>query len=76
MQLRPVQFNNKNANEKIHYGFLAQEVEKIFPALVSTVPGTTGLQSIDYLALIPLLLAAVQAQEEELRSLKKKLERN
>ena len=76
MQLRPVQFNYKNTDQQLQYGLLAHEVEKIYPELVFTVPGKSGIQSIDYLAFIPLLIAVVQAQEEELRSLKKKLQRN
>ena len=76
MQLRPIAYHYKKGNQQRQFGFLAQEVEKIFPELVTRAPGTEDIQSIDYLGLIPLLIAVVQAQEKELNHFKKKLEKN
>ena len=57
MQLRPVAYHYKKGNQQRQFGFLGQEVEKFFPELVTRAPGTEGIQSIDYLGLIPLLIA-------------------
>lgn len=74
MQLRPVTYNWKqnvlsSSNgvstyavgpeiEKTQYGFLAQEVEKLLPDAVET--DADGHKLINYMALIPMLVQAVQ----------------
>lgn len=57
--------------DRVHYGFVAQEVMEIFPDLV--VEDEDGILSIDYIGFIPLLVDAykklsekVKAQEEEI----------
>ncbi len=47
------------------YGLLAQELEKVYPDMVST-DDSTGLKSIFYTELIPVLLEVVQEQQEEI----------
>ena len=42
---------------KLRYGFLAQELEQVLPDVVET--GLDGMKSVDYIALIPILVDAV-----------------
>lgn len=54
--------------ERQHYGFLAQDVQKIFPELVHE--DGTGYLGVDYMELIPLLVQAVQELSAEVTELK------
>jgi len=71
LQLQAVQFEYKNTPNKIQFGFLAQELEKIYPELVHELNGKRTLKSIDYLGLIPVLVNLVQQQQKEIDALKK-----
>lgn len=51
-----------------HYGFLAQEVQKLFPELVHE--DGEGYLSVNYVELIPLLVQAVQELSAEVETLK------
>ncbi len=44
--------------DKLQYGFIAQEVEGILPAIVNT--DSEGYKSIDYIKIIPFLTKALQ----------------
>jgi Chaperone of endosialidase len=48
-------------------GVIAQEVEAVFPELVST--GKDGYKRVDYVGLIPVLIEAVKELDERLRAL-------
>ncbi|MES2795326.1 MAG: tail fiber domain-containing protein [Bacteroidota bacterium] len=45
-------------------GFIAQEVEKIFPELVST--NETGYKSVNYIALVPVLMEGIKDLQKQL----------
>ena len=45
------------------YGYLAQELENVFPDLVSK--GSDGYYSINYFGLIPIIVEALKDQKEE-----------
>ena len=65
--LRPVMyFNKKTKTEQL--GFIAQEVEKVFPFLVSN--DEKGFKRLNYTALIPLLVKEVQRLKEKVSELK------
>lgn len=49
-----------------HYGFLAQEVQKVFPDLV--YEDSIGMLSVDYIGMIPLLVDALKEQENRIES--------
>ena len=66
-KLVPKSYNFKNDNIK-HFGFIAQEVEKEFPNLVST--DNDGMKSINYLEMIPLLLHKINDLERKIDELK------
>jgi len=70
MQLQSVWFNwNAEASgTSAHPGFLAQDVQKVMPEIVSTDPDS-GLLSIGYSDLVPYLVAAIQQQQGEIATL-------
>jgi len=45
-----------------HVGFIAQDVQKIFPDLVYT--DKNGMLSVDYIAIIPMLVEAMKQQQQ------------
>jgi hypothetical protein len=68
--LRPVDFKYKKEKEGTkHIGFLAGEVEKVLPNLVSK--DNKGVSGINMTELIPLLVGAIQELKKELELLKK-----
>lgn len=71
--LQPKQFKLKDSPQKNQFGFLAQEVEKVYPELVHWISGNDSIGSIDYLGLIPLLVEVVQKQQKEIDQLKKNI---
>ena len=58
--LKPVQynFNVENDNTQKHIGFIAQDVEQIFPDLVATNPD--GKKTLNYTGLIPYTVEAIK----------------
>lgn len=73
--------NSDNIQLHHQYGFLAQDVQKIYPELV--YEDAEGMLSIDYIGFIPLLVDAVKSlekkteeQQEIIESLKKELNRD
>ena len=63
MQLRPVSFEWKSNGETAR-GFIAQEVEKIFPELVGE--GLNGYKGLYTDQFIPYLTKAIQEQQQEI----------
>jgi hypothetical protein len=69
MSLESVEYTWKKKQDKApHYGLIAQDVEKVFPRLVST--DDKGYKYVNYIELIPVLLKAVQEQQREIEKLK------
>ena len=62
---RSVNFENEKGI--LQHGFVAQEVEKIMPELVKTQPN--GLKSVNYLAVIPILVEAMKEQNTKIEML-------
>ena len=52
-----------------HFGYIAQEVEPLYPNLVHTSP-QNNIKSINYLELIPVLIAKINRLELEIIKLK------
>lgn len=68
MRLRPVTFKWKNSPEHTaQNGFIAQEVQRVFPGAVR-VDGRTGMMSVDYIALLPVAIKAIQEQQATIKS--------
>ncbi len=73
IELRGVTFNWKNrVDEKENIGFIAQEIEKIFPELVY---GEDGQKSVNYVSLVPVLVEAVKELDEKNKELEARLEK-
>lgn len=86
-QLGTYQYNyNKNAtkdfkfDDKIHFGFIAQEIQSVFPNLTSEID-SQGHLAVNYIEIIPLLLQVlkeedvlIQSQGKDIEVLKKEIE--
>jgi Chaperone of endosialidase len=72
-QLRPVSYEYRQnvspsplpAGKQL--GFIAQDVERVFPECVTE--DATGFKRVDYISLIPTLVAAVQEQQQQIDAL-------
>ena len=73
-QLRPVNFywNDGSDNKHRQYGLIAQEVEELFPDIVSIANDSMQTKSVNYQALHALSLKVIQSQQIEIENLKKK----
>ena len=69
-KLSPVRFRYKG-DDKLHYGFIAQDVQKVIPDTVQE--GDDGYLSLTYHELIAPLYALVQEQEKRIETLEKQL---
>ena len=70
INLEPVEFEFKKDNKK-HYGFIAQDMEKIYPELVNN--NEVGYKTVNYIELIPLLLSKIKDMQKEIDKLKEHL---
>ncbi len=69
--LNAVEYNWKEDKDKnLHYGFIAQDVEKIYPHLTRTKMMGEYL-TINYTELIPIMVKEIQNLRKELDSIKK-----
>jgi hypothetical protein len=59
---RKDEFPDNNFSEKQQIGLIAQEVEKVFPELVNTLPN--GYKTVNYQALVPVLIEALKEQQK------------
>ena len=57
----------KDENNKQKIGVLAQDIEKVFPELVSE---SNGVKSVNYQGLVPVLINALKEQQKEIDELK------
>ena len=77
LKLRPVTWNWKAGQDtkKLKYGFIAQEVEKVFPDLVEMNEWEDGT-SRKFLStndMLPYLVAALKEQQEQIAQLQDRL---
>jgi hypothetical protein len=82
MNLRPITYNPKEIGcdecdeTKTEIGLLAHEVAELFPTLVSGEKDATNdsgdpvYQSVNYAGLTPILVKAIQEQQEQIKELK------
>jgi hypothetical protein len=70
LNLNAVEFEYKSdLHKKQHYGFIAQDVEKLFPELVSS--DAIGYKTVNYIEFIPVILSKMQSMQEEINELKR-----
>lgn len=73
LDLRGVSFNWKDrGDDSDQIGFIAQEVEKIFP---ESVRGEEGSKSVSYTSLVPVLVEAVKELDAKNKELEARLEK-
>jgi hypothetical protein len=64
MQLRPVTFQWKNSSDaRTHLGLIAQEVDQVVPEVVEHSDDPAAPLGMNYTALVPVLIKAVQEQQ-------------
>ena len=61
------QFRDEKEKNKLHFGFIAQEVERRFPQMISVV---NGKKHVNYIECIPLILEKINKLEEKLAIIK------
>ena len=54
----------KDENKKQKIGVLAQDIEKVFPELVSE---SNGVKSVNYQGLVPVLINALKEQNDRMK---------
>jgi hypothetical protein len=69
-KLKVRNFNFIGAEDK-HLGFVAQEIEQVFPTMVAT--GEDGYKTVKTSILVPMLVKAIQELKAEVDSLKQQL---
>ena len=58
-------------NEPKHYGLIAQDVKVQFPNIVGTVK--ENLEAINYVELVPILIKAIQEQQQTIQDLRQEI---
>lgn len=72
LQLKPISFKWKDGrDDSRQLGFGAQDVEEVFPELVSE--GSDGIKSLNYNGLIAPAIAAIREQQEKIDALEAKV---
>ena len=77
LTLRPVTYYwNKGVcdDHALQYGFIAQEIEKVFPDMVSTATDDVQTKSVNYQSFHALTVKMIQEQEAEIQNLKELLQ--
>ena len=71
--INQVQIRNYNfiGSDHKQIGVIAQELESVFPSLVKT--DDEGIKSVKYSIFVPILIKAVQEQQEQIESLKSEI---
>lgn len=75
MQVRPTKYNRKVSPGQEEYGFIAQEIEKIYPEIASKIQLEDGKDTyvMSYTQLIPILTRAIQEQQTIIETQEKKI---
>jgi hypothetical protein len=69
LSLNPIHFQYLNDKKnKTHYGFIAQDVEKIYPEIIGS--NNIGYKTINYQEIIPLMMAKIKLMQKEIDELK------
>jgi hypothetical protein len=70
-QFKTEEFPAYNFNKGNQFGFLAQELQKEFPEMVST--DANGYLAVKYEAMIPVLTEVIKKQEEKIQKLEQEM---
>jgi hypothetical protein len=79
MKLAPVTYEKKLSLAATDYpikenGFIAQDLQKVFPLVVKEGTDQDKLLSVNYVGLIPVLTKAIQEQQEQINTQQKQIE--
>ena len=75
VKLNPVRYNFiADKTKDPHLGLLAQEVEEVIPEVVKTGDDANKTKAVDYVSLVPVLIRALQEQQQQLDQYKQKVE--
>jgi trimeric autotransporter adhesin len=79
MKLNPVHYDKKNSIESSDYaktenGFIAQELQKVLPYLVSEGTDQDKILSVDYNSIIPVLTKGIQEQQLVINALQNQID--
>ncbi len=70
--LEPVEYKLKSdIKNKKHFGLIAQDVEKIYPELVTNID--SEFKNVNYIELIPILLSKMKTMQKEIDELKEQI---
>ena len=83
LKITPKKYNFiSDENKKEHYGIIAQELEEVFPKLITNIgiedseTNTNQIKSVNYLELIPIMIAKMKDMQNEINELNIRLENN
>ena len=71
-KFRTEEFKNRNFTEADQVGFIAQDVERVLPEVVTT--DEQGFKAVDYSKITALLNEAIKEQQDQIENLTKQLE--
>lgn len=79
MDLNPCEYTfKKDERKKVHYGFIAQELQHVFPELVHTKENdgedANEKMVVNLLEMIPLIVSKMKKMQEEIDIMKLKLD--
>jgi hypothetical protein len=75
--LEPKQYTflQDERDDRLHYGIIAQDLERIYPNLVNEIVlDVTTIKTVNYMELIPLLICQIKALNNDLIQIKKELD--
>jgi hypothetical protein len=70
-KFRNDEFRDYQFDEGTQFGFIAQELESIFPEVVKTE--SNGYKSVNYNGMIPVLVEAIKEQQRQIEELQKEI---
>ena len=71
-QLNPVKFTWKETGEETE-GFIAHEVDELFSDCINGEKDGESMQTMDYGRITPLLVKAIQEQQEQINALQSEI---
>ena len=63
----------RDRNSKTTYGFIAQELKEVLPEIVNDPDEMSEYYSVDYIAMIPLLVEALKEQQSQISELQEQI---
>jgi len=70
-ELRPVRYKNTVLNKE-DYGFIAHEMQNVYPALVEGEKNGEHMQSINYSGILPILVNEIKSLKHRIETLEEK----